>query len=50
LKVGHNVKIFEVEMMRATGKEIAKHTIRPAKVIPTSHIKSRCAKLLIITL
>jgi len=29
LKLGHNVKIFVIEMIRATGKEIAKHIIRP---------------------
>ena len=33
LKLGHNVKIFLVEVMRATGKEIAEHVIRPRKVI-----------------
>ena len=32
LKVGHNVKIFVVEMMRATGKEITEHVIRPTNV------------------
>jgi hypothetical protein len=34
LKLGHNVKIFVVEMMPATGKETTKHVIRPTKVIP----------------
>jgi len=34
LKLGHNVKIFVVEMMSATGKETAEHVIRPTKVIP----------------
>jgi len=34
LKLGHNVKIFVVAMMRVTGKGIAKHIIRPTKVIP----------------
>jgi len=33
LKLGHNEKIFVVEMMRATGKETAEHVIRPTKVI-----------------
>ena len=33
LKLGHNVNIFLVEMMRATGKEIAKQVIRPTKGI-----------------
>ena len=33
LKLGHNVKIFVVEMMRATGKETAEHIIRLTKVI-----------------
>jgi len=48
LKLGHNLKIFLVEMKRATGKEIAKHIIRPAKVIPASRVKARCPQLLII--
>jgi hypothetical protein len=34
LKLGHNVKIFVVEMMRATVKETAEHVIRLRKVIP----------------
>ena len=34
LKLGHNVNIFVVEMMRATGKEMAEYVIRPTKVIP----------------
>jgi len=48
LKLGHNVKIFLVEMMRATGKEIAEHIIRPTKVIRASHVKARREQLLII--
>ena len=31
-----------------TGKKIAKHVIRPAKVIPTNHVKSRYVQLPII--
>jgi hypothetical protein len=34
LKLAHDLKIFWVEMKRATGKAIAEHLIRPAKVIP----------------
>jgi len=37
-----------VQMEQATGKEIAKYVIRPAKVIPASRVKARCAQLLII--
>ena len=48
LKPVHNPKIFLEEMMRATRKEIAEHVIRPVKVIPPSHVKARCAQLLII--
>jgi len=48
LKLGHNVKIFVVEMMRATGKEIAEHVIRPTKVIRTSRVKARREQLPII--
>jgi hypothetical protein len=34
LKLEHDLKIFWVEMKPATGKDIAEHLIRPAKVIP----------------
>jgi len=34
LKLGHDVKLFLVEMKAATGKDIAEHIIRPVKVIP----------------
>jgi len=33
LKLGHNVKLFLVEMKAATGKEIEEHIMRLAKVI-----------------
>jgi len=33
LKLGHDVQLFLVEMKIATGKEIAKHITRPAKLI-----------------
>ena len=36
LKLGHNVKLLLVQMKAATGKEIAEHVMRPAKVIPAS--------------
>jgi hypothetical protein len=36
LKLGHDVQLFLIEMMAATGKEIAEHIMRPAKVIPAS--------------
>jgi len=36
LKLGHNVQLFLIEIKVAIGKEIAKHVMRPAKVIPTS--------------
>jgi len=48
LNLGHNPKIFLVITRRVTGKEIAEHVIRPAKVIPTLHVKARCVQLLII--
>ena len=38
LKLGHNVQLFLIEMKAVTGKDIAKHVMRPAKVIPTSLI------------
>jgi hypothetical protein len=36
LKLGHDVQLFLVEIMAATGKEIAEHVIKQAKVILTS--------------
>ena len=39
LKVGHNVKIFVVEIMRETGKETAEHIIRPTKIIPLAVLR-----------
>jgi hypothetical protein len=47
LKLGHDVKLFFLDMDEATGKDIAEHVMRPAKVIPTSHITVSCAPLLI---
>jgi len=47
LKLGHNVQLFLVEMKAATGKDIAEHVIRPAKVIPASLVTGRYAPLLI---
>jgi len=47
LKLGHNLKLFLVEMKAATGKDMAEHVIRPAKVIPASIIKVNYAPLLI---
>ena len=42
------MKIFLLEMMRATRKEIAKDMIRPTKIIPASHVMARREQLLII--
>ena len=36
LKLGHDVKLYLVEMKAATGQDIAEHVIRPVKVIPAS--------------
>jgi hypothetical protein len=36
LKLGHNVNLFLVEVTAATGKDIAEHVMRPAKVLPAS--------------
>jgi hypothetical protein len=47
LKLGHNPTIFVVAIMSGTGKEIAQCIIRLTKVIPASHVKARCAQLLI---
>ena len=36
LKLGHDVQLFLVDIKAATGKEIAKHVMRPTKVILAS--------------
>jgi len=41
LKLGHNPKIFLVEIKREPEKEIAEHVIRPTKVILTSRVSAR---------
>jgi len=38
LKLGHNVKQFLVAMEAVTGKDIAEHIMRLAKVIPASDV------------
>jgi len=43
LKLGHNVNLFLVEMKAATGKEIAEHVMKPAKIIPPSLFKESYA-------
>jgi len=45
LKLGHNPKIFLFKIRRGTWKEIAKHRIRPTKIISASRVKARCAQL-----
>jgi hypothetical protein len=39
LNSGHNVKIFVVELMRATGNDTAKLVIRPTKAIPLAVLR-----------
>ena len=41
-KLVHNVQLFLIEMKAATGKEIAEHAMRPAKVIPASLVTVSC--------
>jgi len=38
LKLGHNVRLFLVEIMAAPGKDTVEHIMRPAKVIPASPV------------
>jgi hypothetical protein len=38
LKVGYNLKLFLVGIKVVTGKDIAEHLMRPAKLIPTSFV------------
>ena len=47
LKLGRNLKLFLVEMNTTTGKDIAEHVLRPAKVIPASLAPVSYAPLLI---
>lgn len=48
LKLRHSHNDILVDMKRATGREIAKHVIRPANTIPATHVTARCAQLLVI--
>ena len=48
-KLAHDQEIFYFRIRRATGKEIAERIIKPVNLIPASHVKARCAQLLIIT-
>jgi len=50
LKHGQNQTMFLIAITRATRKEFAEHVIRPANIIPASHVNARCAQLLIIIL
>jgi len=47
LKLGHNLKLFLVEMKATTGKDIVEYIIWLAKVIPGSLITVSYAALLI---
>jgi hypothetical protein len=47
LKLRQHVKRLLLELIRATGKEIAEHGIRLTKVFPASCVKARCEQLLI---
>jgi hypothetical protein len=45
LKLGHNVNLFMVEMKAATGKVIAEHVLKPAKIIPVSLVPAKLCPL-----
>jgi len=47
LKLGHYLKLFLVELKAATGKNIAEHVMKLAKVIPASLVPVSYAPLLI---
>jgi len=46
LKLGHDVKLFLVDMKAATGKDNVEHVIRLVKVIPVSLLSVSYAPLL----
>jgi hypothetical protein len=46
-KLGHDVTLFLVEMKAATGKDIAKYVIKPARVIPATQVTLSYTTLLI---
>jgi len=50
LNLGHDVKLFLIEMKAATGKDIAEHVIRLVKVIPTSLVPVSYTPVLICLL
>ena len=45
LKLGHHLKLFLVEMKAATGRDIAEHVMKPAKVIPATLVTVSYAAL-----
>jgi len=47
LKLGHNLKLFLIEMKAATGKDNAEYVIGPAKEMPTSLVPISYAPVLI---
>jgi hypothetical protein len=47
LRLGHNVKLFLVEMKAATGKDIVEHVIGPVKVISARLVPGSYAPQLI---
>jgi hypothetical protein len=49
LKLGHDVKLFLVQMMAVTGKDIAEHVISPVKVIHASLVPISNTRQLIDT-
>jgi len=44
---GFNPRMFLLERYCTEGKRIAKHVIRPSKVIPASCVEARCVQMLI---
>jgi len=48
LKQGYNYKLFWIEMKAATGKDIAEHLIRPAKLLPAHLVLLSYAQLLLM--
>ena len=47
LKLGHNVKQLLIELKEATGKDIAQHEMRAAKIIPARLVTVSYAPLLV---
>jgi hypothetical protein len=48
-KLAHDLKIFWFKIRSAMGNKIAECVIRPADVLPASHVNASCEQLVIVS-